>query len=621
MRTHNLDEEAKDSPKQHIAIVGGGFAGLTIAAALAKKAPLAAVTLFERRDTVLPPQNGCDTRWLHPNIYAWPNKGSEQAAANLPILNWGAGRASDVVVQVLNAWRHGMKCSEADIDVYCNAENVNVSVNARKGLTVAWSGTKRLASDPSRVSSEGPGGRVRDFDHVVLAVGFGLEIGATHSYWRNETLGQPRLRHARMTYIVSGGGDGALIDLLRLKIAHFRQDRILIELFGSFPELTHALQRLASENPLDQYDQFEALLANNSDMREVSNNLAGRLRNDTIVILHLKPGVDIRQISTSDRSSFQNRLLAFLLSRCADGFRLSTSEIEVLARAEMIDPERIIKRHGVKPHEELANVLSEDLLQKAEKPLQAPRRGFPPGYFVEYLPPPLEAMAEWLCLAIANHLLISHGKERRLRVTLLRRLVSGDQGVVLQQCCTYYPRHRYDRDVTREVIPTNVGVIGAAYGERKVIRTKKDCHVSGLRNELKELHAPSSSREVGNPVASIAAIPLLTTKVAAGNALGIIGVLYMDSYKQDYFSEDSRLEVAAKMCDAFLATIASISGSSSGGLENLELGSGEDDPDLQFPFSGRGDWHTLEIVDLAPPAHEHVAQLNIDFSALEPDLS
>jgi hypothetical protein len=163
-------------------------------------------------------------------------------------------------------------------------------------------------------------------------------------------------------------------------------------------------------------------------------------------------------------------------------------------------------------------------------------------------------------------------------------------------------------------------MIGAAYGERKVIRTKKGCHVSELRNELKELHSPSSSREVGNPVASIAAIPLLTRK-AAGNARGVIGVLYMDSYKQDYFSEDSRLEVATKMCDAFLATVASISGASSGGLRNLELGSGEDDPDLQFPFSGRGDWHTLEVIDLAAPTHEHVAQLNIDFSALEPDLS
>jgi hypothetical protein len=50
-------------------------------------------------------QEGSDTRWVHPRIYDWPNEGSTSPAAALPILNWNAGRASDVVVEVLDEWK------------------------------------------------------------------------------------------------------------------------------------------------------------------------------------------------------------------------------------------------------------------------------------------------------------------------------------------------------------------------------------------------------------------------------------------------------------------------------------------------------------------------------------
>ena len=74
----NLDENAARSDgRGSIAIIGGGFAGLTAAAALIKKDVDANITIFERRDTLLPLQHGSDTRWLHPRIYDWPADGSE----------------------------------------------------------------------------------------------------------------------------------------------------------------------------------------------------------------------------------------------------------------------------------------------------------------------------------------------------------------------------------------------------------------------------------------------------------------------------------------------------------------------------------------------------------------
>lgn len=88
-----------------IAIVGGGFAGLTAAAALMKKEADAKIAIFEQRDTLLPLQQGSDSRWLHPRIYDWPEEGSEASVAMLPVLNWTAARASDVVVQIMAEWR------------------------------------------------------------------------------------------------------------------------------------------------------------------------------------------------------------------------------------------------------------------------------------------------------------------------------------------------------------------------------------------------------------------------------------------------------------------------------------------------------------------------------------
>ena len=246
-----------------IAVVGGGFAGLTAAAGLLHKG-VKHVSLFEKRAALCPLQEGSDTRWVHPRIYDWPEEDSTLPTAALPLLNWNAGRASDVVVEVLNGWNRIVRPLEEkttaqsgsvpDINVYVNVKHLRLD----KHLNIEWVGEK-LSTGFRSMSS----GAKERFDSVVLAVGFGLELRAPFSYWRNETLGQPELNIGKRTYLVSGHGDGALVDLFRIRVSRFRQDRILVELFENNTPLLDGLRTMKEEQkarrvpPEELYDRFE----------------------------------------------------------------------------------------------------------------------------------------------------------------------------------------------------------------------------------------------------------------------------------------------------------------------------------------------------------------------------
>jgi FAD dependent oxidoreductase len=260
-----------DTPLK-VAIVGGGFAGLTVAAGLIKKRANARIVIFEERDALLPLQQGSDSRWLHPRIYDWPGQGSDASVAMLPVLNWTAARASDVVVQILAEWKRIVaEHTSTPLELYCNARHLQIheACENRAGLQIEWVGERRDPRDGTALKDTHVTaiGASDNFDLVILAVGFGLERDSALSYWRNETLGQPSLDQPRCTYLVSGQGDGAMIDLLRLRISQYRQDRILEELFRGKEGLLEAIKEHYETYSGDfhksgLFDALEALAAN-----------------------------------------------------------------------------------------------------------------------------------------------------------------------------------------------------------------------------------------------------------------------------------------------------------------------------------------------------------------------
>jgi hypothetical protein len=122
VRAHNLawalwDLQNKgDRQIGNVAVVGGGIAGLTMAACLLSLfGSDVAITLFERSWDLCPFQQGADVRWVHPRIYDWPLEGSRAPSASLPVLDWTEGRASDVARRSCMNSANSLRLSQSPI--------------------------------------------------------------------------------------------------------------------------------------------------------------------------------------------------------------------------------------------------------------------------------------------------------------------------------------------------------------------------------------------------------------------------------------------------------------------------------------------------------------------------
>ncbi|GAB0118582.1 NAD(P)-binding protein [Acidisoma sp. 7E03] len=386
VRAHNLVSglkclaNANEFHLRSIAIVGGGIGGLTVAAALLAIDPNVHVTVFEKRWDLCPLQQGCDTRWLHPKIYDWPALGSAEPESDLPVLKWRKGRASDVAARILNGFAIYCEQSETPsgssgerqhrIEVFLGLSHLSIDGATRR---IEWMG--HLAERQGRhFRSVRPAGDTRSFDGIILAVGFGLEQGynpdqihSPGSYWRSDTLGQPALAGTKTSYIVSGYGDGAIVDLCRLTIERFGQDTILEELFKKdLEQLEEGMRKIVPLVTHDAGRDLKSVLETSGNglltlINAAAEQLTYRVRKDTTVILHAKGvGNAPRSINKvfAPGSSTANRLLLYLLYR-AGAFLVRFSELGSVKREFSISTAGIVQRHGTAAKESVLDLFVE----------------------------------------------------------------------------------------------------------------------------------------------------------------------------------------------------------------------------------------------------------------------
>ena len=188
-------------------------------------------------------------RWLHPHIYEWPVPQKDRADAGLCILDWRAGPVHEVVEPLRRQW--SIIRDQFGIKVHLSASAMDVS-RLGTGYLLKWNGPPPTGA----AGNVGPNVRrmyLRNFDAVILAVGFGKETATEGfpnviSYWEADNIDGNRTAGSREQHVlVSGTGDGGLIDVLRYSFLGFRHDTVLDSLKRRWlrPERFEELQLFA----------------------------------------------------------------------------------------------------------------------------------------------------------------------------------------------------------------------------------------------------------------------------------------------------------------------------------------------------------------------------------------
>lgn len=303
---HALSAVGGLTGSERVAIVGGGIAGMTAGVAFAKLG--CNVTIFDASEALLHFQASANHRYLHPHIYDWPTPGSLDANARLPVLNWSANMADSVAGDLHKKFvRYVLKYPNLVHSPRSKITNI-VQLGGNDGIQLL--------------------GNLGDIDDrfaiVIVCVGFGLDchgVGAS-SYWTPDPLDGPFPRDP-YRILVSGSGDGGLVDLARAKLratpggSAFRHDLAVQWLtqdpaFQSIGREMLAIdvqirtQMRLGHNAANLYTEYRKL----NIPREILEAVTDLRRPETKVAFHYRSATILKP-----DTSLINRLLALLLIR------------------------------------------------------------------------------------------------------------------------------------------------------------------------------------------------------------------------------------------------------------------------------------------------------------------
>lgn len=336
-----------------IAIIGAGMAGLTFAAGAGRRGLRAKV--IERDSFPMPLFRKRSKRWLHPYVYDWPTTGWNQSRTGLPVMDWEAGPVPRVLEQLDKAWNSHVTEANGSISEVYNAQDVKLTP-VDGGVYVSWN----VVDERRAIRPES-----QKYSIVVLAVGFGTERSSDsdyRGYWEPDDFdvyeGFDSIKEKPREWIVSGCGDGALTDLLRLCIRDFRHDRMIDEfirgtdeerIYKRIREIEASAQKYSVAAPDFVFREYRSV---RDDW--VIGRVLNRVRDDTMVTLN---ATDPYFLQTN--SSALNRFLVTQLWH-AERFRFIPGRVIGVKReargycVEFADGisrhfDRVVLRHGPVP--------------------------------------------------------------------------------------------------------------------------------------------------------------------------------------------------------------------------------------------------------------------------------
>lgn len=201
-----------------VAVIGAGVAGITMAAAF--YAAGAQVDLFESKSEPMWQQEATKHRIIHPSINWWPEDDAINPTTDFPFMNWAANQCNITVGKIGEQWKK----------ICSSGSNANFIPNTpiKKYYQQTTASNTVVLEDESGLNHRG-------YSIVVISCGFGAEhkFGEwdTKRYWEHDDLETWRKRALENNYqaVISGTGDGGLIDALRLAF-DFEQGKLAFEI-------------------------------------------------------------------------------------------------------------------------------------------------------------------------------------------------------------------------------------------------------------------------------------------------------------------------------------------------------------------------------------------------------
>lgn len=214
-----LEQQGKIGPGKKVAVIGGGLAGVMAAVALAARKCV--VHLYERESAVLNLQQLTTHRHVHPSVNFWPEQ-PLNPTTTFPFLDWHADKCSQVIDTLRQEWTQYFA---GWINKIFLGTTVDKLEPADDGIEVVASGKSAPAAPVS-------------YSVVILAVGFGGEKVVagidSKSYWDLDDLAHSE--GSGDHEMVSGVGDGGLIDVLRIVHRNFNKGLLGLKLIEILDE-------------------------------------------------------------------------------------------------------------------------------------------------------------------------------------------------------------------------------------------------------------------------------------------------------------------------------------------------------------------------------------------------
>ena len=150
-------------------------------------------------------------------------------------------------------------------------------------------------------------------------------------------------------------------------------------------------------------------------------------------------------------------------------------------------------------------------------------------------------------LAAVEGILKQRVGDSKLRITV-HRITTWEGNGYFQQLCTYFGNVPKDQKLVGRMLPVTTGIIGYAFEQKKIARTKqydtRDALLADLAIDMKK------NKETGNPQTtppSYLAVPFL------GIQNEIVLVLYAECAEFNFFANDAIIDTVNSMCHGFCA--------------------------------------------------------------------